>query len=144
MDGTLILKRALTGLLCTTVSRSDYLWQFTFGNRDAALNLECPWRLLAEESIVYGYEDHGQKFGHSEPVDGVKKTETLIANSPVSLVEIQQGSADLSITFENGVRLQAFNGSSGYEGWTCAFESGLTVVAQGGGNLTVWNPNKQV
>ena len=87
--------------------------------------------------LRFGGVDDGQQFGLLAPLDGVKGTERLLSASRVSLVEIREGCSDLSLTFQNGVRLEAFNGSSGYEGWTCSGKGGAAVVAQGGGNLSI-------
>jgi hypothetical protein len=144
MDGIEILKQVFTGLPCTSVSKAEYSWHLSFGSREATLNLECPWRLSSEESISYGYEDDGQQFGLSHPVDGVAKLTTVLSNSPVASVDIHEISSDRSITFANGVRLEAFNASSGYEGWNCSLTGGTTVVAQGGGKLSVWVPPNRV
>ena len=126
---------------CTCVEKTGQLWQFMFGHGDATLNLECPWRLLLNGAIAFGGDDDGQQFGLQAPLDGVKETKKLLAASPVSLVEIREGCSDLGLTFQNGVRLEAFNGSSGYEGWTCSGKGGTAVVAQGGGNLSIWKPS---
>jgi hypothetical protein len=126
---------------CTCVEKAGHSWQFRFGDGDATLNLECPWRLLLNGAIAFGGDDDGQQFGLPAPLDGVKVTEKLLSASLVSLVEIREGCSDLSLTFQNGVRLEAFNGSAGYEGWTCSGKGGVTVVAQGGGNLSIWKPS---
>jgi hypothetical protein len=131
-----LLETMLLGLPCTEVAKAGHLWQLTFGDGNATLNLECPWRLLSHGAVVYGGDDDGQQFGLPAPLDGVKETRKLLDASSVSSVEVREACSDLSLKFENGVILEAFNGSSGYEGWTCSGKSG-TVVAQGGGNLAV-------
>ena len=118
---------------CTCVEKTGRLRQFMFEDGDATLNLECPWRLLLNGAIAFGGDDDGQQFGLPAPLDGVKATEKLLSGSLVSLVEIREGCSDLSLTFQNGVRLEAFNSSAGYEGWTCSGKGGVTVVAQGSG-----------
>jgi hypothetical protein len=96
--------------------------------------------LLLKGAIVYGGDDDDQQFGLPEPIDGLKKTMKFLAASPVIALNVREACSDLSLTFENGVVLEAFDGSSGYEGWTCSGTEG-TVVAQGGGTLSVWRPN---
>jgi hypothetical protein len=136
-----LLETMLLRQPCTHVEKAGHLWQFRFGDGDTTLNLECPWRLLLNGAIAFGGDDDGQQFGLPAALDGVKETEKLLSTSLVSLVEIRQGCSDLGLTFQNGVCLEAFNGSSGYEGWTCSGTTGVTVVAQGGGNLSVWKPS---
>jgi hypothetical protein len=140
MNGRQLLNDVLIGLSCTAVLRTEYLWQLTFGTGQASLNLECPWRLLLDDAVAFGCADHEQQFGLIERIDGIKKTETLLSDSSITAVEVRDGCGDLTISFENGVQLEAFNLSSGYEGWTCSLKTGGVVVAQGGGNISVWNP----
>jgi hypothetical protein len=128
------LESSLINLPCTEVEKSGHLWQFRFGGGVATLNLECPWRVISQGAIVYGGDDDGQQFGFAAPIDGLRKTTALLAASPVVSLHVREASGDLSLTFENGVLLESFNDSSGYEGWTCSAAEG-TVVAQGGGNL---------
>ena len=135
-----ILQDALVGFTCTSVDKSEYSWHFGFADGEASLCLECAWRLRSDDSIAYGYQDDGQKFGLAEPVDGVALSKKLIGDSPIVLLAIRDGVGDLSIEFESGVRLDVFNASSGYEGWTFNVTNGLFVVAQGGGKLAVCNP----
>jgi hypothetical protein len=50
-------------------------------------------------------------------------------------VAIQEPTSDLVIQFAEGVRLDVFNNSSGYEGWHYSDRQGLELIAQGGGKL---------
>ena len=136
-----VLESLLMSLSCTDVEKAGNLWQFRFGGGSATLNLECPWRLLSQGAIAYGGDDDGQQFGLLKPIDGVKETTRLLAASSVVSLYVREACSDLSLTFENGVVLEAFNSSSGYEGWTCSGRDG-TVVAQGGGTLSVWRSNR--
>jgi hypothetical protein len=140
MNGPQFLKDGLIGLPCTAVSKTEYLWQFRFGLDQSVLNLECPWRILRDGEVAFGCDDHDQQFGQNYKIDGPKKTKELLAESRVTLVEVRDGPGDLLVAFENDLQLEAFNLSSGYEGWTCSFKSGALVVAQGGGNISTWSP----
>ena len=136
------LDGVLKGLSCTAVVKAEYLWQLRFGGGKASLQLECPWRLLVDGSIAFGYNDHQQKFGLPAPLDGVKTTQELLSNSPITTVEIRSGTGDLALRFANGVTLETFNPSVGHEGWNCSAEHGFLVVAQGGGNIVVWDARR--
>jgi hypothetical protein len=140
MNGPHLLDERLKGLSCAAVIRTAALWQFTFGQSQASLNLHCPWRLLVGGAIAYGCDDHEQQFGLPERIDGVKRTEGLLSSSLVTRVSVREGCGDLEIAFDSGVRLEAFNNSAGYEGWTCSLWDGPVVVALGGGNILVWQP----
>lgn len=134
---TQTLKTMLLGSPCLDVEKTGHLWQLRF-NDGATLNLECPWRLLLNGSIVFGDTDDGQAFGFPQAINGVETVKNWLGTALVKALSIQKGSGDLFLAFQNEVCLEAFNGSSGYEGWTCSGKTGATVVAQGGGNVVVW------
>jgi hypothetical protein len=92
-------------------------------------------------AVAFGCDDHEQQFGSTYKIDGTKKTQELLSDSHVTLVEVRDGSGDPFISFENEARLEAFNLSSGYEVWTCSLKSGAVVIAQGGRNISIWKPS---
>jgi hypothetical protein len=131
---------AVLGLRCSNVDRpSDWLWSFTFGSGDrmATLNIECPWRLVVDGSIVFGNRDHAQRFGHYAPLDGPRHCSRLLSGQTVNDVQVRSEVGDISLVFENDARLEVFNDSSGYEGWSFTVKGGKTLTALGGGKLTV-------
>ena len=142
MNAVQLLESMLIGLPCTNVETTGHASQFRFGDGVSYLNLQCAWRLLVNNAVALGAEDHEQRFGLPEPLDGVKESERILSSSFVATIEVREGCGDLGITFENGVRLESFNDSSGYEGWICSGRNGARVVAQGGENLVTWNPRE--
>lgn len=102
------------------------------------LQVWCPWRILTAAGIALGNADHSQKFGLPKPVDAQEEAQKLLDAKVVRLV-VRAKTADLLIEFENGSGLEAFNTSSGYEGWECSDKDGLLVVTRGGGELATWN-----
>jgi hypothetical protein len=53
----------------------------------------------------------------------------------VTAVEVRPESSDLVLQFDSERRLELFNNSSGYEGWTLSGPDGKQITAQGGGHL---------
>jgi hypothetical protein len=126
---------ALVGLSCTKVERpSDWSWQIVFGEGKVIFGIETPWRILVNGSIRFGDEDHAQLFGLPEPLDGPKRCLDILGTSHVVTAVLSPGTSDLTIAFDNGVQLEIFNHSCGYEGWSCSF-SGKEIIALGGGGL---------
>jgi hypothetical protein len=115
-------------------------WIFDFGD-GYVLRVASPWRLVKGGAIAVGSEDHCQKFGLPEPVDAASAVCDLLKNHVIVDAVAHEGSADLSLDFGAGIRLEVFNNSSGFEGWILDAPDGRTVVAQGGGNLTKWRAN---
>ena len=87
-------------------------WVFSF---DEMLRIQvlCPWRLIFQTTIAVSGEDHGQEFGLAEPVDAAVKANAFLANRLVQQVEVREGTADLLIHFDGGIRLEIIPFSSG-------------------------------
>lgn len=134
-------KEWFRGAQCWEIQRlSSAVWWFKFGDA-AAVILACPWRIVKDGKIVLARDDDGQKFGLSEPVDAEAEALRLIGGNPVTDVEIEDRTADLRIKLADGVELEAFNHSSGYEAWKAwVYKNSTTieVIAPGGGGVTIW------
>lgn len=103
--------------------------------------ISCPWRIIHCGKIALGRDDDRQMFGRKEPLDAEVEALALLGNSPVVTVEIVDGTADLRINFASGVRLEVFNLSCGYEGWSGTAKINdctLSFVACGGGGLSIF------
>ncbi len=132
-----VLAAALQGRECL-VAKFEADWSFDFGNR-LNIAVSVPWRVVTAKGIAYGAEDDGQWFGLSEPVNGEARTNELLQGQKVVGVELDGQTADLSIVFDGGSRIDVFNNSLGYEGWQASVPADgkeLTVIALGGGGLT--------
>jgi hypothetical protein len=133
------------GLFCTEIKCDvERQWSFTFVNR-GSLMVFCPWRIIAKGGIALGTEDDGQKFGLSSPINAAQKAFDLLSQKSVIKVTAFNESGDLNIFFNDNVRLEVFNNSSGYEGWHACVknESDTTeIVAQGGGEICLLENNE--
>jgi hypothetical protein len=128
------------GAPCTGVDRHEYSWGFGFGDV-GGLNVQCPWRIVAQGSIALAGTDDGQKFGLPEPLDGEARARELLLGKQVTAVRIEPVSADLRVVFGDEATLELFNNSAGYEGWNAvAVRDGkqLNVIAQGGGAIATF------
>ena len=114
-------------------------WIFDFGN-DTVLQVASPWRVIVAGKIRLGWRDHGQRFGLPLPVDGASEATKLLGGLEVDSARVSAETADLVISFGSTCRLEVFNGSSGYEGWTLNAPGGELFVAQGGGQLARFKP----
>lgn len=125
----------LVGQTCSgVVHRPDsFDWLFSFGD-GITLTVSAPWRLLSAEAITLGYEDHGQLFGHTTPVNGEAKAFSILGTGPVTRASTDPISGDLEITVGDS-RLQIFNSSCGYEGWQLWGPANRVVIGQGGGRV---------
>ena len=117
-------------------------WIFDFGDA-YVLRVASPWRLVKGGAIAVGSDDHRQKSGLPVPVDAASVASDLLENHVIVDAVAAEGSADLSLDFGAGIRLEVFNNSSGFEGWILDAPDGRTLVARGGRNvnLTEWKAN---
>jgi hypothetical protein len=140
MNVSAMIAARLVGQHLLSVERRDYDWLMSFCP-DIKLRIACPWRILKGGRTVFGDSDHAQQFGLPQPIDGAAKSEALLLKSLIEGLTIREDTADLTIAFSNKSTLEILNTSSGYEGWELREDKamGLIVVAQGGGNIVVWN-----
>ena len=128
----------LVGLSITKIERfGQSYWRFTFG-LDSVLTAECPWRVIKDGRIVLSSEDHGQRFGHPQPIDAESECKELIENRLIESISVSDETRDLKIEFGKGLRLEIIPLSSGYESWQISGPGRFLVVVQGGGNMAVW------
>jgi hypothetical protein len=82
-----------------------------------------------------GSDDHGQQFGLPKVIDAPRNVLEVVKDRSVEAATVAAGTADLTIDFGDGIRLEVFNDSAGYEGWVLNAPEGRWLVAQGGGRL---------
>jgi uncharacterized protein DUF6188 len=134
-----MILESLRGSSVTSVDHyAEDSWRLNF--EAAGLNIQCPWRIVSNGAVVLGGSDHEQKFGLPQPVDVAVEALRLLNGRSVESARIDETTADLFITFASDVRVDVFNDSSGYEGWTFADQRGTWLVAQGGGQMAIWKP----
>ena len=132
-----MMLRTLRGSSLTSLALpAEGVWSFDFSK--ASLNIECPWRIVVGETVVLGGSDHGEQFGLPAPMDAIAEALKILTGKCIEGVEIDPLTADLCIKLSGQARLDAFNCSSGYEGWNYGDVAGLSVAATGGGKLAVW------
>ncbi len=137
-----LLGPAMVGRSCV-VNRRDHDWDFAFGP-GVSLVISCPWRLVSRDSILLTDSDDEQWFGLPAPVNAEARANALLQDESVQGIEVDGITADLLIRFSDGLRLDVFNNSSGYEGWQAHLQGSLedgtkvsAVIAMGGGGFSM-------
>jgi hypothetical protein len=132
------LRDALFGRRCS-VRRREHDWSFEFGT-GCSLATSSPWRLVGPERVLVTDADDGQQFGLPEPVDAAQAANTALADVAIEAIAVAAVTADLTIMFAGGVRLEVWTGSSGYEAWQAVFPGPAgerSLIAMGGGALAI-------
>jgi hypothetical protein len=126
--------QCLTGKICTRVYE-HYPQNFTFEFSDASLAVDCLWRIKVDGRIAVTSRDHGQQFGLPAPVDAHAEASARLKGRRVLGAPLDEGSADLTLEFDGGQRLEVLTDSSGYEPWNL-HAPGVHLVALGGGGIS--------
>ena len=124
----------LHGQRCTSVS-THAEGQFAFHFTAAALGLSCAWRLVVRGQLVLAHTDHGQQFGRPAPVDACTEAMAILGGHAIRGGRIDTALGDIVLEVGDDIRLEVFNDSSGYEGWTLTGPAGTTLVAISGGEV---------
>ncbi|HET7433250.1 MAG TPA: DUF6188 family protein [Thermoanaerobaculia bacterium] len=123
---------------CLTPPPTPARWVFAFHD-GGSIAAECPWRLIVDETIAVSSDDHGRRFGLPSPVDAAQSVRARLAGDAVVKVMVQRGTADLSIAFASGSRLELLVLSSGFESWEAVSPTGALVIAQARGDVTTFS-----
>lgn len=113
------------------------LWSFKFGQK-TGISVECLWRIVKDGRVVLTSGDHGHQFGLPAPVDAAARCTELLSKQSVAAVQLREATADLLIEFADGLRLEVIPDLVGYESWQLNDPSGMSYVAQGGGQICKW------
>lgn len=123
-----------------SVERLDHGWSFAFGE-GVYLRVGVPWRIVTSGGIAFADTDDGQKFGLPQPVDGQHKANELLDGRRVVSFNLDERTADIQVMFEGDLRLELFNNSGGYEGWSAGVKAegfAISVTGLGGGDVAIW------
>lgn len=114
-------------------------WCFDFGE-GYVLQTASPWRVVRNGGIAVAHTDHGQRFGLPAAIDVTVAAPELVGTRIVKEAVAATGTADLAIDFGDGIRLEVFNNSSGFEGWVLNAPGGRrALVAHREKGLVEWN-----
>jgi hypothetical protein len=128
----------LKGKICTRVYE-HYPQNFTFEFGDASLAVDCLWRIKVDGRVALTSRDHGQQFGLPAPVDAPADASSRLKGRRVLEARLDENSADLTLEFDGGQRLEVLTDSSGYEPWNL-HAPGVRLVALGGGGIANFSP----
>lgn len=121
--------RLLLDARLLSAERLEYSWAFDFGV--VALTTETHWRVVSSERLLLMRDDDGLKYGLPEPIDAEARLGELLQGRRVVSAEVGAQTADLVISFENGLRLEVLTRAMGYEAWQINSD-GSCIVAMGG------------
>ncbi len=130
------LEGALIGKSCV-VRRREGEWVFDLSD-DTYVSVSVPWRVVANGRIALSSEDDGQMFGRGSPLNCETEALTVFGGRIITRASVDRQTADLTLYFDDGTRIDVFNDSRAYEGWLASYLFGdrrWTATAVDGGNV---------
>ncbi len=112
---------AMLGQAVRNVVRSGHQWFFSFS--DCELSVGTLWRLIDPEMLVVTSEDDAHKFGLHAPVDAGAIARDNLVGRTISGCDLDRVTADLTLAFDNGAKLQIVSTSCGYEAWEADYRT---------------------
>jgi hypothetical protein len=110
-------------------------WLFDFSNSVSVL-VSGFWRLLINGNIVYVSMDHLRQFGMPAPVDMVAELSKCLHGKILNRINVNEGTGDLRLSFNDNIEMEAFITSTGYESYQ--FSIGVKrYIALGGGEIAI-------
>ncbi|WP_395614300.1 DUF6188 family protein [Allosphingosinicella sp.] len=124
------LEQTLLGASAAVIRRQT-MWDFEFST-GLKLHVEAVWRLRDAEAIKVTSSDDGHKFGLPASVDAQARATALLTGCTVTGVDLNSVTADLEITFSNGVVLDVLTDSMGNESWVAYLKGDTWAVGANG------------
>lgn len=124
-----------------SVKKRDYDWIFQFSG-STQVTLSAPWRVVSKGGILISDADDGINFGLLDPINVELLANETLSGKSIMAATVDRETGDLTLLFEGGLRIDAFNNSSGVEGWEANStfnERNYKVIAMGGGEVTIFS-----
>lgn len=126
----------LVGTHIQSVTCRDYDWLIEFSDR-SIIQIECLWRLLQFEKIVFTSQDYETSSVFASQIDMAGALNSKLVSRTVISVELLTGSLDVTFTFDESISLQIISTSSVYESWQ-AYTPDDLIVAMGCGEIVIF------
>ncbi len=111
-------------------------WCFLFKDRIYASSSGF-WRLLVEDKIVYVSLDQGHQFGLPKPLDLVDEVIKLLTGKYLVAIDVDKNTADLTLTISDGIKIQIYIASSGYETYDFSYHD-KRYIGLGSGEIAIF------
>jgi hypothetical protein len=123
----------LKGERLVEVAKRAHSWAFVFSGGGSIVT-EQAWRVVTNQGVAVGSDDHGQLFGLSVPVDASTCVLSATKEKQISDVRVADKAGDLSLFFGSDTQVEFLTLSCGFEGWRAIHER-CDLICLGGGTL---------
>lgn len=96
-----------------------------------AISAETLCRFIGQNGDFISTQDHGQKFGLTEPYDAADNIKKAIEGKEITNVIFAEDTGDLTLVVDGG-RLEIICNSAGYECYQVNGADDLIIIGRGG------------
>jgi hypothetical protein len=128
--------QALVGRRCLVEER-EHDWTFDFG-RGWVLEVAAAWRIVGKDGVIFADRDHDAERLRTWPLGSETFAGKALKKKKVMAVSLDPLTGDLTIAFDETLRLQVFNNSAAFEGWQAHFGidgHNVSLVGLSGGGI---------
>jgi hypothetical protein len=125
----------MIGKRCTSVYENAE-GCFTFEIGGGGLHTTCAWRVVVDGRLAVAHRDHKQRFGLPAPLDACASVMEFVGGREITDALVDPVIGDIVITFAENRKLEVFNDSAGYEGWTMGAPDKYVLFAASGGEVS--------
>ena len=94
------------------------------------------WRLLEKNKIIFVSLDNEQQFGLPKPIDLVEELNKILTGKYVTNIDVIKDTFDLTLTLTEGLKLEIYIASSGYETYTFSINA-KNYIGLGSGDIAI-------
>jgi hypothetical protein len=111
-------------------------WSFFFAD-NISFSISAFWRLLKNNEIWLVSLDQGHTFGLETPLSIVEEVEKLLVGQYLTRIDIKEGTGDLVLKLTDGMQIQAFISSTGYETYNFNYGN-KRYIGMGAGEIALF------
>ena len=127
----------ITDLLfeCVTFDKEADSWRFYFADK-VYVSVYGFWRLLTNDKITWVSFDNEQQFGLPKPIDLINELKQVLTGKRLTKIEVLNNTFDLTLTLTEGLKIDIYITSSGYESYDFSIDN-KRYIGLGSGDIAI-------
>ena len=119
-----------------TFDKEAESWRFYFSD-SVYFSAYGFWRLLTNNKITWVSFDNEQQFGLPKPIDMVEELNQVLTGKRLTKIEVLENTFDLTLTLTDGLKIDIYIASSGYESYDFSINN-KRYIGLGSGDIAIF------
>ena len=111
-------------------------WTFYFSD-NVYVSAHGFWRLVTNNKITWVSFDNEQQFGLPKPINLIEELKQVLAEKRLTKIEVLKNTFDLTLTLTDGLKIEIYIASSGYESYDFSFNN-KSYIGLGSGDIAIF------